>query len=518
MSLLDCNVGLGRLRDGHRGFETADQLLAEMARLGIDEALAYHVHAAEADVRYGNRLLSDAVRDHPKLHACWVMAPPALGDLPTPSEWAAEAVAARVRAVRLVPRHSLYTIASWCVGPLFDALEKAKLPVFLDFGAHHWSEQTIPWAAVKEVCERHPQLGVVIVGATVGETRDVVSLLRLFPNLHLECHAFNLPDGLGLLAEERLSSKLLFGTGMPWRAGECVVEQTLRSGLRPADIEGVSGENARRLLGLDALAAASTPKPAVRTAGLVLDAHAHVGAWERTCTVVRTPEQVVRSMHRCGVHKMVVSSFSALHGETRAGNQETFDAVRRFPDHLYGYVVVNPHFTKDTGAELEQCFAQTANFVGIKLHCGLHQAQLQDAGYEAALAFADEHELPVLVHGGGKDDWAGAAQRYPGARFIMAHACAWDGADPAGRELYRQARDIENLYVDVAGSAAHRGALAALADLVGVKKVLFGSDFPMFDLAFELGRITRSGLSPAEKVMICGGNALGIFKRIPHSE
>ena len=130
------------------------------------------------------------------------------------------------------------------------------------------------------------------------------------------------------------------------------------------------------------------------------------------------------------------------------------------------------------------------------------------------MAFAEERALPVLVHGSGQEDWEAIAQRYPRASFIMAHGCAWDGMDPAGREHYEEIHRIENLYVDVAGSAAHRGALRALVDLVGVDKVLYGSDFPMFDLGFALGRVAGSELDCAEQSAVCSGNARRLFESL----
>ena len=518
MSLFDINVGFGRAAYPVGGsFDTPEQLLAEMQRLRIDAALVYHQVAAEADVLFGNRLLTEALKGHPNLFPCWFMAPPVLGDLPEPEAWVAEALAAGVRAIRLAPRHSLYSLADWCVGPLLQAIERAGLPVLLDFGTPHWSELAIPWSEVKALCENHPQLNVIVVGATVGTARNATSLLQHLPNLYLEYHTFNAPDTLRLFAEQGLGRKLVFGTGMPRRAGECVVEQTLRSGLKPGPLLDMAGRTARGLLGVVEASGASqlSAAPFGRARGLVIDAHAHCGGWQRTNTFVRTPQAIVEAMHRAGVHKMVVSSFSAIQGATAEGNRQAAAIVAEYPSHLFAYCAVNPHYLNEMAGELARCFVDSPGFIGLKLHCGLHGVQLQDPAYETALTFAQEHELPVLVHGGGEDDWAGVAQRYPAAAFIIAHGCSWDGLDPKGRALYAPVREVGNLYVDVAGSAAWRGALRALIDLVGVRKVLYGSDFPMFDLAFELGRVSLSDLSDAEKVAISGGNALRLFKRIP---
>ncbi|MBN2308671.1 MAG: amidohydrolase family protein [Candidatus Hydrogenedentes bacterium] len=519
MAFFDFNAAVGRGAHPAGGaFETGEALRAELSRLGISEALVCHRLAAEADVVKGNQLLLECIDGCPGLYPCWVMAPPALGDLPDPNAWVGEAVACGVRAVRMMPAHSLYTLADWCVGPVVDALHEAGLPLLLDFGTHHWSQRVIPWPDIKRLCERRPELAVVIVGPTVGATRDAVALLRRFPNLHIEMHRFAVPDGYQLLAREGLGGQLVFGTGLPTAAGECATYQCRCSGLEPAEQEAVASGNARRLLGLErpqaAIGSAASGDGAPALPGVVIDAHAHFGSWERTISTVKEPEDIIASMDRCGVDVLIGSSFSSIHGEMEAGNRETADIIRGHPGRLYGFCGVNPHLTDRIQDELARCFEGDAAFVGLKFHCGLHAADLDHPGYVPALTYANEHALPVLVHGGGAG-WKSVAAGFPRAPMIMAHACGWDGVSTAGRETHAIARDSDNVYVDVAGSAAHRGALRALVDLVGAGKVLFGSDFPMFDLGYELGRVASSELDEAERAAVCGGNALRVFGRLP---
>jgi len=513
MPLFDINAAIGRVAASRLGFDTPANLLAEMDRLRIDQALVHHQLAAEGDVDLGNRMLLVTLRDQPRLHPCWVILPAALGDLPDPAAWIKSAQTAGVRAVRLLPRHSLFTPLPWCVSGLCRELEKAELLLLLDFGLHHWSERVIPWDQVDQLCQAHPRLPVVVIGVTTGETRDALALLPALPNLHLDYHAFNPPDLLRRIHHEGLSERFLFGTGLPIRAGECVVEQIRRSALPPEPLAAIGYNNAARLLRLPA----ASPEPHAAHSPRrprIIDAHAHCGAWERTITPVRDTDTIIKEMDRCGIDAMIVSSFAALHGEMRAGNQLTAGALRQAPGRLFGYAVINPHYPEEIEDELRRCFGGDSAFVGLKLHCGLHAAPLDHPGYERALRFANEHEMPVLIHGGEIEEWREITDRYSGARFLLAHACAWDGFNAQMRDYYAQARDIPNLYLDVAGSAAFRGALRALIDLVGLDKVLFGSDFPMFDLAFELGRITGSTLSDVEKDAVCRENALRIFNRL----
>lgn len=515
MRLFDINAAVGRVAGARIGFGDAPALRAELNRLGIHEALVYHQLSAEADIEFGNRLLADLLAGQPGLYACWGMTPPVLGDLPEPAGWVREAAASGVRAVRLFPRHSLYTLGEWCCGALCAALEAEDLPLLLDFGDHHWSERVIPWREVNDLCVGHPRLAVIVTGVTTGEVRDAVPLLTRLPNLHAESHALSVPGVFHAFAQEGLLNKILFGSGLPCRAGECAIEQLLR-GLNGSELEAVADTNARRLLRLPPSVNIDAG-PAAHAPAEVFDAHAHCGAWERTITRIRRPEDFLTEMDRCGVARMALSSFAAIHGETPQGNRETAAFLAAGADRLFGYMAVNPHYPEETGGELRRCFEESPGFVGLKLHCALHCAQLQHPGYREALEYANAHALPVLVHGGGGDDWEGVANRYPNAPIIMAHGCLWDGFDPAGREVYAPLRRVFNLYTDLAGSGVHRGALRALVDLAGADKVLYASDFPMFDMGFALGRVTRSTLTPQEQDAVCGGNARRIFKRISTS-
>lgn len=520
MSVFDLNVTLGRtaLPVGDP-FDTPEALLEEMRRLRIDEALVCHAIALEADVEYGNALLTEQLRRHQNLFPCWVMAPPAFGDLPEPKAWVERARAAAVKAVRLVPNHSNYSLAAWCTGPLLNQLEQANMPVLLDFGHHHWSQSPMPWNDVLDVCHRFPALDVVVVGVSVGDTRNLCAALRAAPNLHLECHDFALPDMFQLMAREGFTERLLFGTGMPKHAGENRVFQLWHGGLNQTGRAGIGWRNAHRLMRIDTTPATDllSRDPAPWPKGVVIDIHAHYGSWEATSSPVNRPEDILASMHRCGIHKLLGSSFTAIHGETRLGNEQTAHIIRKYPDFLFGYCVINPNYPRESANELETCFEKALNFVGLKFHCGLHGKPLHDAGYAEALDYANELALPVLIHAHGEDDWKTTTQRYPRVPFIVAHGCGWNACEPPPPTI-ALAAEIPNLYADVSGSAAWRKALRRLIDAIGPGKVLYGSGYPMFDLAWEIGRVALAELSDVEKLTVCGGNATRLFKRLPQGD
>lgn len=526
MSIFDFNCALGRAASPVGGaFDTTDALLSEMRRLGIDQALVYHRLAAEADVDRGNRLLLEMLDGCEALHPAWVLAPSTLGDLPAAEAWVREAVDLGVCAFRMMPMHSLYSLRDATSGPQLAAVAGAGLPLLLDYGLHHWSKQVIPWHEIGEACSTYPKLNFVVTGVTVGESRDLVGLLRRHGNLHVEMHAFLVPRAYVLFKRDGLERQVLFGTNMPVCAGECALGQLLLGGLSEVESGVCAWENALRLIapalgagGAEGVLSALDPPNPLSKGSFrdeettrAIDVHCHYGAWERTITPIRGVQAYLDAMDAAGIEAIVGSSFSAIHGEMRLGNAESAAFVKQAPERLFAYCAVNPHYPDEIAAELRHCFEEADNFVGFKFHCYLHQVQLQDPGYEPALTYANDNGLPVLVHGGGSDTWEATCGRYPNAKFIMAHACLWDGFDPAGRALYGFARTLPNLYVDVCGSGAYRGSMRALIDLIGAEKILYGSDFPMFDFGFELGRITLAELSSSEKSAICRKNAHGIF-------
>jgi predicted TIM-barrel fold metal-dependent hydrolase len=209
---------------------------------------------------------------------------------------------------------------------------------------------------------------------------------------------------------------------------------------------------------------------------------------------------------------MVIGSLAAVHGETRAGNQQTIDLLKQFPDHLHGYASANPHYAEEAAAELDRCFRESENFAGIELDCRVHGLPLDAPGYESTLEFAQARALPVLVHETGEEDWDDLAVRFPDIAFIVEGAI--DPFDPSDADHLATVRQHANLYLALTGLVRWRGALAKLLELVGAHKVLFGSGFPARDLAHALGLVQLGELNSVARVDLCGGNALRIFKTI----
>jgi len=67
-------------------------------------------------------------------------------------------------------------------------------------------------------------------------------------------------------------------------------------------------------------------------------------------------------------------------------------------------------------------------------------------------------------------------------------------------------RDCPNVYADLASSTAPMGGFEALVDMVGARKVLYGSDAPLHDMVYQIGRVLFAKISDEDKADIPGRN------------
>jgi uncharacterized protein len=158
-------------------------------------------------------------------------------------------------------------------------------------------------------------------------------------------------------------------------------------------------------------------------------------------------------------------------------------------------------------AEAERCLSKGA--AGIKLHPRAERFELSDPEVEPIFQLAHERRLPVLIHAGrgiptlGRDAVA-LAERYRGARIILAHAAICDL-----NWIWREARRHPNLFFDTAWW--HPTDLAALFALVPPGQLLYGSDLPYFTPYMSSVMSARfalqAGLNLEQVASVLGGQA-----------
>jgi predicted TIM-barrel fold metal-dependent hydrolase len=189
------------------------------------------------------------------------------------------------------------------------------------------------------------------------------------------------------------------------------------------------------------------------------------------------------------------------------------------------FVVVNPRRGSRALAELQRCLLLGAAGVGELMPDGQGYA-LHDAGVVAPLAhLATELSLPLLTHASEPlgHDYPGKGtvtprtiyrfvEQFPEVTLVCGH---WGGGLPFFELMPEVRQKLANVYYDTAaGLFLYRDDIfAAVVAMVGARKILFASDYPLIGQARYLKRLHGAGLDEAALANVLGGNAQRLLHR-----
>jgi len=520
-TFFDCNCTVGRRSTPRPENDLSpEEILAELEYAGVSDALTIHAHAREYDPRIGNDRISEIAAQHPEFVPCYVALPHHTGELPGGDALLRYLADGGARAVRLFPKDHNYGLGeTWC-GELFSTLEEAGVPVLVAV------EQT-DWREVGEILAAHPGLKLLLLRVGYRINRWVYPLLEKYPGLRLEPALYPLHGGIDAVVEKFGAERLVFGTGLPlWDAGASIA-QIHYAGVDPASRRRIAGENLQEMLWQETAPGVQTESSEadgiwarVRDGGrlddvLIVDAHTHMGPWYNF-HIPGNPwaDGMVAAMDACGIDVAIAAPHVGIGPDMAQGNELVAQAAGRFPGRFAAYCSVNPNYPEaEIVAEMEKRLARD-EFKGIKIHPVTHDYPANGDGYRPVWAFANERELPVLVHTWEADPKCGPSlfeeigAEYPKAKIILGHS----GATPQGiREAIGAAHKAPNLYLDLTKSLMHRGMVEVMVAEVGVERVLFGTDLPFIGCTGQIGHVAAARIADGDKRRIFGLNAKELF-------
>lgn len=254
---------------------------------------------------------------------------------------------------------------------------------------------------------------------------------------------------------------------------------------------------------------------------LVTDVHGHFGEHrsdlpdEFDQCMSATAAEVARRAERAGIDRTIVSSLEAILPSGRdvaRGNDEARAAAEGIPS-IYFWAVLDPEGAENW-KEVEELLRHP-KCTGVKLHPLMHGYEIKELG-DAVLSFCRENAAAVISHTGdtGCDprDFVALADTFPEVTIILAHL----GHGPEGH-LFGQVRAIEssvagNLYTDTSSQRSLYGRLLETAvDRIGARRILFGTDTPLYFAACQKARIEGAGIGADEKRRILGENAQALL-------
>jgi uncharacterized protein len=211
------------------------------------------------------------------------------------------------------------------------------------------------------------------------------------------------------------------------------------------------------------------------------------------------------------VEKYIVHSSATIPEQVVPINDFIIETCVKYPSFI-GFGTLHPSFS-ECGKEIERII--TCGIKGIKLHPDFQNFSIDDESMMPVYG-AIGSRLPILIHMGDEHTDASSPSRlctvldrFPECTFIAAHLGGYRKWDESIKLLAGR-----NVFFDTSSSLAFMKPKQALEIIRahGAGRVLFGSDYPMWNHADEFERFLKLDLTRDERMQILYTNATGLLR------
>ena len=214
-----------------------------------------------------------------------------------------------------------------------------------------------------------------------------------------------------------------------------------------------------------------------------------------------------------GITHSLIFSVATKPSQVKSINEFIAKNVSLAPDKFTGLGTLHPD-SDDIKGDVEHLIE--LGLRGVKIHPDVQGIKINDERcykiYELCRG-----RLPVLFHTGDKrydmsnpDNLLPVLKDFPDLTVIGAHFGGYSVWDDAMKKF----KGFNNLYVDCSSAMPFldEPKRKELVKFYGADHIIFGTDFPMWDIGEELKRFEQLGLTDEEKELVLYKNACKLFK------
>lgn len=232
-----------------------------------------------------------------------------------------------------------------------------------------------------------------------------------------------------------------------------------------------------------------------------------------------TAEDLIESMERDGIDVSVVTNIGWTSPRIcRETNDYIMESVARYAGRLIGLCTVVPQ-SDDAPSEIERCARGGLRGVGelmphiqgFDLGDKALMAPIVEAAQRTGMIILTHSSEPVgHIYPGKGNVFPEMLYRFiasfPDARIVCAH---WGGGLPFYALMKEVAEAMKNVYFDTAASPFlyKYEIFPRVAEITGVEKILFGSDFPLITQIRIIKKLRELDMPEEAKTLILGENA-----------
>jgi predicted TIM-barrel fold metal-dependent hydrolase len=275
------------------------------------------------------------------------------------------------------------------------------------------------------------------------------------------------------------------------------------------------------------------------TKAMIIDCHTHIFPdevrkdRERFCksdkgfssihknskTKIAGVKDLITSMDEAGVERSVICGFPWSQPEVcYLHNEYLMESASRYPNRLIVFISLPFSDLDGSLRELDRRSKEGAKGVG---EIAFYHKEMISQDIDAMRPILDQMEkekIPLLLHTNERLGHAYPGKgltplemfyelvlSFPNLPILMAH---WGGGLPFYELMPEVARTMANVYYDTAASPFiySKKIYAIVSEMVGVRKILFGTDFPLLSPKRYFQELETSGLSREDQERILGLN------------
>jgi|GEM_PF-280946 len=521
---IDCGMLYGPARDNQFEFKTPAEVVADRKRLGVRGGF---IRSLTAD----SLSMLDAAREietfcHSKVARGAFFPAYTLHPTELFSEGATEAFAA------LLQKNTPYILR------LFVNGREDYFQLCLRFLSTHMGDRPIiAMLPVSEIpsltmliteARKHPQIRFVLTEHMWNGDSKVHAAMAETENIWTDTSLGHTADNVESFVSRYGAGRVVLSLG--FRAvGGASLASVLGAGISDEEKEAILFGNVTKLLGIpwceeDVPPAASLPDGIWKSFLAngrpdlpVIDCHGHFGpvaAWP-----VHEQQEAVQIPRKCAemegqnLRYFIFSHSRALFADPAEGNVIAEKQVIEANDpRILSYFVYNPRYAASLAPYIDRV-PRSKIFIGFKILCDYWRVPMNSPGFDPMWEIADRHQLPILIH-----TWEGPynspamidpiAERYPNARFILAHC---GGTDDGRKEAEEVAKKHRNVSLEWCGSFLTHKPWEDTIREIGSHKLLFGTDAVYHSHEWELARLLSVPLEPEAFRRILHDNMMAII-------
>ncbi len=222
--------------------------------------------------------------------------------------------------------------------------------------------------------------------------------------------------------------------------------------------------------------------------------------------------EMIAARESAGITHSVIFSVATKPSQTESINSFIAGEIKAYPN-LAGLGTVHPD-SSDPEAEINSLIS--LGLKGVKMHHDFQGAPLDDPKCLRIYEICRDKGVLLLLHmGDPRSDFSHPKRlkrvfdSFGGLRVIGAHFGGWS--------FWKEAQEIlsgyEGFMTDCSSSLAFlpKDEAVGIIRAYGAERVLFGTDYPMWDFGKELERFNALGLSRNESEKILYKNAHELF-------